>query len=172
MVVGRPISDICRELAESAQTSELDLLAQMLRMAALQADLDQARFEDNSIRDRLVGTWDWDIVHDRVYADSRFSDLFGLDARAAVRGLPLASWLDAIHPDDVGAVAASIDRAINAGSLFSQEYRIIAHGEVRWVYARGKCTTDASGKTVRFPGAIVDITHEKVDERHLSIAPN
>jgi hypothetical protein len=42
---------------------------------------------------------------------------------------------------------------------------------VHWVYARGRCTFDDRGYPVRFPGAFVDITSEKVDDSMFSIAP-
>lgn len=37
MIVGRPISEICRELAASAETDHQPILAQILRMASLEA---------------------------------------------------------------------------------------------------------------------------------------
>jgi PAS domain S-box-containing protein len=171
MIAGRPISDICRELAESASRDRLDVLAQILRMAALKAFEQNAWHADNSARDHLVGSWDWDVVHDRVYSDARFAALFGLDPASASLGTPLVSWLAAIHPDDVEDVGRDIESTLVTGRLFSREYRIIANGKTRWVYARGKATLDHNGKPVRFPGAVVDITHEKADEHQLSIAP-
>lgn len=90
MIVGRPISEICRELAASAETDHQPILAQILRMASLEAARAGTRHQDDtSIRDQLVGTWDWDIANDRVYADSRFARLFGVNADLASRGTPL-----------------------------------------------------------------------------------
>jgi len=172
MIVGRPISEICRELAASAETDHQTVLAQILRMASLEAARTGTRHQDDAtIRDRLVGTWDWDIANDRVYADSKFARLFGVNADLASRGTPLKDWLNAIHPDDVDDVTADINRSLTTGQVFSREYRVISHGATHWVYARGKCTLDAAGNAVRFPGAIVDITREKIDEYQLSIAP-
>ncbi|MGM4885825.1 PAS domain-containing protein [Tardiphaga sp. 20_F10_N6_6] len=173
MIVGRPISEICRELAISAQAGHHTVLAQILRMASLEAAQSGVRHHegDSSIQDRLVGTWDWDIANDRVYADSKFARLFGVNADLASRGTPLQDWLDAIHPDDIDDVAAAITRSLTTGQVFSREYRVVSHGDTHWVYARGKCTLDSSGKAVRFPGAIVDITREKIDDHHFSIVP-
>jgi PAS domain S-box-containing protein len=174
MTVGRPISEICRELAESAQSDQQEILAQLLRMAALEAAETGTRHDerDASVRDLLVGTWDWDISSNKIYADARFAGLFGISPELASTGTPLQLWLDAIHPDDVADVGADINRALTTGSVFSREYRVIADGEVCWVYARGKCTHDHTGRAVRFTGAIVDITAEKADEHHPSIVPN
>lgn len=173
MLSGRPISEICRELAESAQAHNHDVLAQILRMAALEAAENGARHHDltRSVRDLLVGTWDWDIVSDRVFADAPFAAIFGISTQSAADGVPLKRWLDAIHPADVADVVADIDRALTTGSVFSREYRVCANGQTRWVYARGKCTLNTEGISVRFPGAIVDITREKLDDPHPSIVP-
>ncbi|MET0971357.1 MAG: PAS domain-containing protein [Tardiphaga sp.] len=141
-------------------------------MAAIEADGHSAWHMDINIRDSLVGTWDWDVVHDRIYADARFAALFGLEPGPATLGAPLVSWLAAIHPDDVEDVGRDIEATLSTGKLFSREYRVVANGETRWVYARGKSTMDKNGRAVRFPGAVVDITHEKADESNLSIAPN
>ena len=181
MIVGRSLSEICRKLAETASQSDNVVLAQLLRMAALQAAPSGIRFDDASsnrhfdeedpqIKNLLVGVWDWDVVNDRVYTDGRFAEMFGVHADEAASGMPLHVWLDAIHPDDVASVSDDIQQAL-CGRLFSKEYRVICNGETRWVYARGKCTIDKTGKVVRFPGAIVDITQEKIDNDHLSIAP-
>ncbi|WP_211908009.1 PAS domain-containing protein [Tardiphaga alba] len=141
-------------------------------MAALEATQAGARFDDGGdIRTRLVGTWDWDILNDRVYAEGSFARLFGLTDQQAAQGAPLRVWLDAIHPDDLDQVSAMIRQTMKPGEVFSMEYRVVAHGETHWIYARGNCTFDQAGEPVRFPGAVVDITHEKIDDRHLSIAP-
>ena len=171
MITGRPLSEICRQLAETASVAQQDLLAQLLRMAALQAaETDIRHAEEAPARHSLVGVWDWDVANDRVYTDSRFAEMFGVNANEAASGMPLHVWLSAIHPDDVASVSADIQQALR-GRLFSKEYRVICNGETHWVYARGKCTMDTAGKVVRFPGAIVDITQEKLGDEHLSIAP-
>lgn len=173
MINGRAISEICRELAESAALSHHDVLAQVLRMAALEAAETGARYAGpaSNIREQLVGTWDWDILNDRVYADGRAAGLFGITESEGALGTPIDKWLAAIHPDDADALAAEIARVMKTGDIFSMEYRIIAHGQVHWVYARGRCTFDQAGHPVRFPGAFVDITHEKIDDNSFSIAP-
>jgi PAS domain S-box-containing protein len=171
MIVGRRLADICRDLAETAHASRQEALAQLLRMAALQAATADLHCDDPvALKDSLVGVWDWDVANDRVYTDGRFAAMFGVHADEAASGMPLHVWLDAIHPDDVASVSDGIEEALR-GRVFSKEYRVICNGETHWVYARGKCTIDKTGKVVRFPGAIVDITQEKSDDVHLSIAP-
>lgn len=173
MIHGPAMSEICRKLAEAAALNHHDVLAQILRMAALEAAETGARYADpaSNIRDQLVGTWDWDILNDRVYAEGRAARLFDISEQEGALGTPIKKWLNAIHPDDKIALAAEINRVMKTGDVFSMEYRIVANDEVHWVYARGRCTFNEAGDPVRFPGAFLDITHEKTDDAHMSIAP-
>ena len=113
----------------------------------------------------LVGTWDWDIVGDALYADRRFAFLFGVDPALAEEGVPVANYLGGIHPDDLPLVGASIDRSLATGEVFDEEYRTIdREGQIHWVAARGRCFRDDDGRPVRFPGAILDRTAERARE--------
>lgn len=139
-------------------------------MASLDAAESGVRHEEVGAQDLLVGVWDWDILHDRVYADTRFARMFGIDAEDAVTGTPLRRWTNAVHRDDRPALETAIADALK-GRLFSIEYRVVCEGQIRWVYARGKCTMGRDGRAVRFPGAIVDITREKLEPFDPSIVP-
>src|ERR1700761_6987856 len=167
---GRFFSEICNDLALSAEQKGHRLLASLLRMAGLEAAANGAR--DDGYRgpqELLVGAWDWDVVNDLVYADARFARMFGISPQDASNGTPIGAWIDAVHPDDRQRLQSEIQQAL-AGGLFSTEYRVVTEGKTRWLYARGKCTRDASGRAIRFPGAIVEITHEKQDDL-IPIAP-
>ena len=47
-----------------------------------------------------IGTWDWDIVNDRVYANAKFAQLYSVAPELAAIGAPIANFVDGIHPDD------------------------------------------------------------------------
>ena len=114
---------------------------------------------------QFVGTWDWDILDDVVTADERFARLYGVDPGRAARGVPIAEFTRAIHPEDAERVGAAIDQVIRQGGEFQAEYRIIqADGSTRWVAARGWAQADAAGTVDRFPGVAVDITERKAVE--------
>ena len=110
----------------------------------------------------LVGTWDWDVVNDLVYADDKFRDFFGLPTSAATGPLPIERFLDGVHPEDRETARTRIMAAKISGQPFTLEYRTIDRmGDVHWVSAQGRCFHDALGDPIRFPGAIIDITQEK-----------
>ena len=173
---GLPLGTMCvldykpRDLSEH----EAFVLRTLARQVMTQLDLRRALREKHKSEERLtlaldasgfVGTWDWDVVADRVIADPRFVAIFGGDPEASKKGVPVAEYVKAIHPDDVEHVKRSIARAMQSGNPFQAEYRLQqGDGSVRWIDARGRCRFDAEGKPVRFPGVAVDITDRKNSE--------
>jgi PAS domain S-box-containing protein len=115
----------------------------------------------------FVGIWEWDIVRDRVYADEQFVAAFGGEPHWSTLGAPIADYVKAIHPDDLGGISVAIQQALHpGGAIFQQEYRLLQKdGSVRWIEARGRCNFDAGGNPVRFPGVAVDITARKASQR-------
>ena len=109
----------------------------------------------------VVGTWDWDLVQNRIYADSHFARLYSVDPASAAAGAPVSDFISGVHPDDRGWVTQAIDRVVAEGAEFAHEYRLLREdGEIRWVFARGRCFYE-DGRPVRFPGVVVDITQRK-----------
>ncbi|BCW87781.1 Sensor histidine kinase RcsC [Alphaproteobacteria bacterium SO-S41] len=112
-----------------------------------------------------IGTWDWDIVADRVKADERFARLYGVDPGMAARGAPIAEFFTGMHPSDRDRVQSAIAEAIAGGGSFSQEYRLLqSDGSITWVTAQGRCKRAEDGTPLRFPGVSFDITERKAAE--------
>jgi len=114
-----------------------------------------------------VGTWDWDIGQDRFIADAHFAQLHGVDPTLASQ-LPISEYLQGVHPEDRALIARSIKHCITHGTEYAEEYRLLqADGEVRWVFARGRCYKDHHGRPMRFLGAALDLTERKHTEQAL-----
>ncbi|MDD1136845.1 PAS domain-containing protein [Pseudomonas sp. TNT2022 ID233] len=114
-----------------------------------------------------VGTWDWDIGEDRFIADAHFAQLHGVDPALAGQ-LPISEYLDGVHPEDRALIARSIKHCITHGTEYAEEYRLLqANGELRWVFARGRCYKDHHGRPMRFLGAALDLTERKHTEQAL-----
>jgi PAS domain S-box-containing protein len=125
-----------------AKTTHLDLIAR-----------NQSCFREG------VGTWEWNISTNRVYADQALAQLFGMDPEQASYGLPIEAFTAGIHPDDRGWVESAIREAEVRSGPFVNEYRTCPrHGEVRWVLARGRFYHDAFGRPRHSRGLVIDIT--------------
>src|SRR5690349_18031401 len=69
--------------------------------------------------------------------------------------------LSLIHPTDVPAVEATIERAVREHAPFECEYRVLrSDGCIRAVCARGASSTDAEGG-IRVYGTAQDVTESK-----------
>jgi len=117
-----------------------------------------------------IGAWDWDVVNDRVVADTRFAVLYGVDPDVAAAGAPIGTFFHGIHPDDLPDVEAAVARTVSTGEPFLSEYRLIDGGRERWVSAQGRCIFDGDGRCIRFPGVSFDITERKTAELAIAAA--
>ena len=114
-----------------------------------------------------IGTWTYDLVNDRVMADSNLATIFGVDERAAAGGA-LAAYLVRVHPDDLARTRACIEDAVANGSAYECTYRVRGQdGGWRHVLARGRVTPDAAGRAAWLPGVVLDITGQKRAEAAL-----
>jgi len=112
-----------------------------------------------------VGTWDWDVPENRVTADQRFANLYGVDPALASAGVPIEDFFRNIHPDDIANAQAAIEHAMRTGDPFSVEYRLLQRdGSFRWVAAHGRPALAPDGTCLRFPGVSFDITELKRSE--------
>ena len=119
----------------------------------------------------VVGAWEWDMKADKVYADACYAELHNVDPALAEAGLPVATFIPALHPDDRDRVRARAQESAISGAAFSEEYRLVqADGSIRWVYTRGKAYLDADGRPARNTGVIIDITERKQAEAELAAA--
>lgn len=110
-----------------------------------------------------VGTFEWDILHDRVYVDRNYLAIqpLTLEADGAVS---VEKVLEHIHPDDQERIRALARNSLETGAPFEGDYRCLAGRTERWVTARGKMTQASDGRVVTFSGTITDVTQRKQAE--------
>jgi PAS domain S-box-containing protein len=117
------------------------------------------------------GTWDWDILQERLHIDAHFAELYGLPPEAVGADLPTGIFFQAIHPDDRPRLRIAVAGMLAGAELFSKDFRIIAaNGITLWMHGRGHCHLGENDEPLRFTGLLVDITERKRAEEKLRIA--
>ncbi|WP_193227687.1 sensor histidine kinase [Aureimonas psammosilenae] len=147
-----------------------DLLTE-LRLSRARARLSEERLALAFEASGSLGWWDWDVGSDILHASPQFARMYGVDPERAAAGVPIAEFVDGIHPEDREEAGRRIARTLNDGGDFMEEYRLLHRdGTVTWVHARGHCYLDEKGQASRFPGVAMDITARKLgDLRKLSL---
>ena len=114
-----------------------------------------------------IGTWDLDLVNDRLEWSDRTRAMFGISPGAPVT---LNDFYDGIHPDDVKATTQAFLAALDPArrAQYDVEYRTIGKedGVTRWVAAKGRGIFE-DGRCVRAIGTVLDITKRKAAQEAL-----
>jgi PAS domain S-box-containing protein len=109
------------------------------------------------------GHWDWDVVTDRLFLSPKMKAWAGQSGEDLIA--TRTAWLAqvAIHPDDMPRFDAAVrDHFEGRTSHYECEYRVRQpDGQWLWLFARGRCLRDSTGKPYRFVGSATDITAEK-----------
>jgi PAS domain S-box-containing protein len=131
--------------------------------AALHQSEEHARLALSAVNS--IGTWDWDIVNDRVYGDAAFARIFAVDTAHAAAGAPFAEYLVNVPADARAKMLLEYDNAMRTGGDCSVIYPVNhPSGAVRWCLARSHCSLSADGVPLRMPGILIDITDQRVME--------
>jgi PAS domain S-box-containing protein len=122
-------------------------------------DIDQVRSE-LALSAAALGSFDWDIVQDRLQWDERLCRIFGREP-AELSGSGSSFW-DMVLPEDAAEVADAMQRAFDQRSELVSEHRIVRpDGSVRWVDVRGRMFAGPDGAPVRMLGVARDSTLER-----------
>ncbi|MDI1448746.1 ATP-binding protein [Polyangium sp. 6x1] len=145
VIVG--VNVVCEEVTERREAA-----------AALAESADRLRIALDGAK---AGWWEYDVASDLyTWSDAEY-ELYGHDLKN--RPLHSADWRSRIHPADLPASDADMDRLMAQRiSDFTQEFRVLhpEKGE-RWIHSLGRITYDAEGKPVRIVGISRDVTDEK-----------
>jgi diguanylate cyclase (GGDEF)-like protein/PAS domain S-box-containing protein len=113
------------------------------------------------------GIWDWDLRTGALWLAPRWGQILGYEPREL--GETPSAWFDLVHPDDLSALAAELNRHTDGLSpAFQHEHRMRhASGGWRWVLSRGLARRDADGTAWRVAGSMRDVTARKDAEGQL-----
>jgi PAS domain S-box-containing protein len=150
--VAERTAELTRENIERRQTEE--------KLRRSQAQLAQAQ------QIAQLGSWEWDLVHDRVSWSEETPRLYGHPAGDS--GFTMEKSLERIHPQDLERVKRVLDDALRARRPFVCDHRVILpDGTERMIQSRGEIGVDDHGEPVRMLGIVQDITEAKHAEAAL-----
>jgi PAS domain S-box-containing protein len=107
-----------------------------------------------------IGSWEWDIVHDRVTWSAELYRILGVGDEVDAT---LVQALDLVHPEDRARVGETIARARRDRMPYETQHRIVrrSDGAVRVVRSRGMVVCNRSGRPIRMYGTAQDITERQ-----------
>jgi len=119
----------------------------------------------------VLGTWFWDLPRQKVTGDEGFARTFGLDPALMTEGVSFERVGRAVHPDDLPALIAAVEKTMVSGETCIIDYRVRKGDDWRWVNATGKAELDNEGRAVNQSGVVIDIdarrrTELALDESH------
>ncbi|MFK7793550.1 MAG: chemotaxis protein CheB [Devosiaceae bacterium] len=107
-----------------------------------------------------VGYWNMDLIESTVFWSEQIYAIHGVEPHSYQPNFETA--IAFYHPDDLVAVQQDVERAVEEGSGFEFEARIIQPGgQLRNIRSIGSATVNDEGKTTSVFGVFVDITEEK-----------
>ena len=131
--------------------------------AALAAGEERLRL---ALEGSQTGTWDWNLVTDRVTWDDFMYPLFR-QTRETFDGT-MKSAMSVIHPDDQTQLKRALRLAAEEKQDLDIGFRLIdLDGTIRHMASRGRVFFDRDGKPVRMAGVSMDVTKSKQIEQAL-----
>ncbi len=113
-----------------------------------------------------MGSWDWDIGMDHIEWSDMAYEIYTPDKHPTEIGFE--DFASSIHTDDRERVSAAVNSALEHGTPFNVEHRIVSDSKgVCIVHAQGEVFRDVNGKPVRMIGTVQDITEQKNVEKKI-----
>jgi PAS domain S-box-containing protein len=104
-----------------------------------------------------IGSFEWDIVANRVSWSDELYRIYGLDP--AEFAATFETFVERLHPDDRDRVAETIQNTVAEGESWKLQERIVRPtGEVRHLTTWGEVLRDGEGRPVRLVGICHDVT--------------
>ncbi|MBK5910539.1 hypothetical protein CCR85_03410 [Rhodothalassium salexigens] len=163
------------ERISADETAWYGFIQDITRIKSTLAEVGEARFRAKLAQESLgAGIWDYDPLAGTLRWDTEMFDLYRIDPRLFTGRL--SDWFAYLHPDDVPAARAALERLTQQGSCGAVRFRLHPDlGPERWLQSTGKAVRDAAGTVIRVVGLNYDITADvqtQIKERRLSDEAN
>ena len=120
----------------------------------------------NAQRIAHLGSWDWDIVKNRLYWSDEVYRIFRVEPQSFKP--TYEAFLGFVHQDDREVVIKSVDSALSEKTTCSIDHRIVLpDGSERIVHEQAEVDFDETGRPVHMSGTVQDVTELKQMEEKL-----
>jgi PAS domain S-box-containing protein len=110
-----------------------------------------------------IGSWEWDVQHDRTYWSEELFRIFGRDL--AEGAPPFEEQSDLYVKEDMRRLKDAVEICVKQGTSYEIELRAIRpDDEIRHCISRGQPQYDENGEVSRITGSFQDITERKQAE--------
>jgi PAS domain S-box-containing protein len=115
----------------------------------------------------LTGSFLWRVANDEITWSKQLYRIFEFEQSVPIN---LERISDRIHPDDLGACRARIERSRQDGSDVQLEFRLqLPDRSVRHIYVVAHANRDQNGQ-LEYTGAVQDVTQRRLSEEALATA--
>ena len=130
-----------------------------------QQRFDQQAYLQHALAVSVIGVWHVEIATGAQWWSPETYRLFGVDPGTPVR---VDDFYARVHPDDVERVRTATARAVDSGSVYDVEHRIVTPlGIEKWVHERATVERAADGTPTRLVGVVRDISDTRLAEEAL-----
>lgn len=169
----------------AGETGNREIISDLVtKLFSLQAELAKGKAEIEQWKKHLhatqqiahVGSWELDISDfpniTALYWSDEYYKILGYNAEEVIPASEL--FFSRVHPEDVQMVQNELHKAIETGSDYNQEHRLLMpDGTEKPVYRRATIVNDPqTGKPVKLIGTIQDLTGRKIARKKLEKANN
>ncbi len=163
--IERQIADSAAPIRDSDRTllGVVMVFRDVTQDYATRAELEHSKRQlDLAIQSAELGIWDWDTKTRRITLAGQEGRLFGFPPEH--REVSLEDFEARVHPEDWPPTMAAAGAAIETGSSFDCQFRVLhPGGEERWVRAIGRAVTDEETGRQHVMGTARDVTERKAE---------
>ncbi|MDR6944058.1 sensor histidine kinase [Mucilaginibacter pocheonensis] len=117
-----------------------------------------------ALRYSKMAVCEFDLNENAVYRSEGHDEIFGYENQQ--ESWTIERYYPHIWEDDLPKFKMAVD-SLSEGGFMDQQVRLVTQdGSVKWVHFQGKTEAGKDGKPIKLLGTIIDITSEKLVERH------
>ncbi|WP_348734119.1 PAS domain S-box protein [Rheinheimera texasensis] len=137
----------------------------------LQSELDLTMLRDQlSIAAEVahMGVWTWQPENNELWWNGRMFDIYRQDPVLAQSGLRYQHWRERVHPEDLLATEAALQKALAGTGQYEPIFRIVTPDRgVRYIQGAATVERKTDGTPWRMTGINIDITEQRELEMQL-----